>query len=221
MHHTESIQALVEAMNAGDVQVLLIIGGNPVYNAPADLNFAGALANVPFSAHLSLYFDETSALSTWHIPKTHYLETWSDARAFDGTVGISQPLIAPFYGGKSAHEFLAAVLGDGEASSYDMVRQYWQNQVSGDFDGFWQQAVYKGVIDGTAAPIKNPNLSESLAAIEVSEEGMVLNFNFDPNIQDGQHANNGWLQEIPKPISKLVWYNAAYVSLKDAESLNL
>ena len=219
MNHTESIAELTEAMTAGDVKALLIIGGNPVYNAPADLDFITALSNVPFSAHLSLYQDETSAVTTWHVPQTHYLETWSDARAFDGTISISQPLISPFYGGKSAHEFIAAVLGNSDANGYDIVRGYWQSQVSGDFAGFWQKAVYQGSIDGTAAAPKDVSLKE-LPEITLSDE-LELTFKLDPNIQDGRYANNGWLQEVPKPITKIVWDNAAYVRLKDAERLDL
>ncbi len=220
MHHGESIKGLVDAMNAEEVKVLLMVGGNPVYNAPADLNFAGALAKVPFSAHLSLYQDETSTLSTWHIPQTHYLETWSDARSFDGSISIAQPLIAPFYGGKSAHEFLAAILGDAEASGYDLVRNYWKAQVTGDFNGFWQKVVYKGVIEDSHAAPKAVSL-QALPKIELENGGLELSFKFDPNILDGSLANNGWLQEIPKPITKIVWDNAAYVSLKDAERLDL
>ena len=104
----------------------MILGGNPVYNAPADVDFARALEKVGFSAHLSLYDDETSAACLWQLPEAHPLEAWSDARAFDGTASIQQPLIAPLYGGKSAHELLAVLLKSGTLAGYDLVRETWK-----------------------------------------------------------------------------------------------
>src|SRR5467141_930260 len=118
-------------MNAGKVDLLVIIGGNPVYTEPADLNFAEAMSKVQLRVHLSLYDDETSALCHWQIPEAHFLEAWSDGRAYDGTVSIVQPLIAPLYGGKSAHEMLSALIGVSDASGYDIVRGYWQKQNAG------------------------------------------------------------------------------------------
>ena len=109
--HLDELSSLSQSMRAGDVQLLLILGGNPVYSAPADLEFGTALTSVPFSVHLGLHHDETARTTTWHVPQTHFLETWSDARAFDGTATITQPLILPFYRGKSEHELLAG-LGD-------------------------------------------------------------------------------------------------------------
>src|SRR4029077_6575629 len=120
-----SIRDLVADMNAGKVDVLVIVGGNPVYPAAADLQFADALGKVQLRVHLSLYDDETSALCHWQIPEAHFLETWSDARAYDGTVSIVQPLIAPLYGGKSAHEVVAAMSDRPERSAYDIVREHW------------------------------------------------------------------------------------------------
>src|SRR5204862_6170859 len=118
-----SLRELVNDMNAGEVEALLIIGGNPALMAPG---FAEALAKVTFRAHLSLYEDETSRLCDWHVPEAHYMETWSDARAFDGTVTIQQPLIAPLYGGKSAHELVAALSGHADQKSHDIVRETWR-----------------------------------------------------------------------------------------------
>src|SRR6185369_14467198 len=126
-----SLRELVADMNAGQVDVLLILGGNPVYNAPADLDFAAAIRKVPLRIHLSLYKDETSEQCQWHVPEAHYLETWSDARAYDGTVSVIQPLIAPLYSGKSVHEVLAAFLGEPERTGHDIVRDYWQRKFSG------------------------------------------------------------------------------------------
>src|SRR6185503_3542946 len=125
----QSIRDLVAAMNAGAVDILLIVGGNPVYSAPVDLRFAEAMGNVRLRVHLSLYDDETSELCHWQLPQAHFLEAWSDARAYDGTVSIVQPLIAPLYGGKSAHELLAALSDRPERSSYDLVREYWTKEL--------------------------------------------------------------------------------------------
>ena len=106
-----SLRELVKDMESGAVRILLILGGNPVYTAPVDLGFAEQLAKVPLRVHSGLYEDETSAYCHWHIPETHYLESWSDIRAYDGTATILQPLIAPLYSGKSSHEILACAAG--------------------------------------------------------------------------------------------------------------
>jgi len=218
--HGEELAALTSAMQAGDVQLLVMLSGNPLYNAPADLDFAGALGNVPLSVHLGLYLDETGRASTWHVPQTHFLETWSDARAFDGTVTITQPLILPFYRGKSEHELVAALLGGPEAVGYDLVRGHWEQRVSGSFEDFWRESVFRGVVAGSAAP------QASVTAAAVSEplpEGAPLevHFRLDTSVLDGRFANNGWLQELPRPISKLTWDNAAILAAADAEELGV
>ncbi len=222
-NHFRSLSELVADIGAGGVETLVIVGGNPVYTAPADLNFAEALAQVPVSLHLSEHFDETSAVASQHVPKTHYLETWSDARAFDGTATIMQPLISPFYGGKSEHELLAALLGDVNASGYDVVRSYWQSRVEGDFDSFWRQTVYSGVVAGSeAAPADVTLALLPAAATETADpEGLELVFQLDPSILDGRYANNGWLQELPKPLTKITWDNAAFLSPATAEALDV
>lgn len=220
VNQLESLRALVEGMNSGTINTLLILGGNPVYTAPSDLNFAGALAKVT-SIHLSQYLDETSVLATWHIPQTHYLETWSDARAFDGTVSIMQPLISPFYGGKSEHEVLAALLGNPEATSYSLVRETWSRALDSDFEAFWRQAVYAGSIAESSAASHQVNL-QRLSQAEASQTGdYEILFRPDPSIQDGRWANNGWLQEVPKPLTKLTWDNVALLAPKTAETLGV
>ncbi|CAN5838788.1 TAT-variant-translocated molybdopterin oxidoreductase [soil metagenome] len=222
VNHFQSLSELVADVNAGNVETLLILGGNPVYTAPADLDFAAALQRVPTSLHLSEHFDETSALASQHVPKTHYLETWSDARAFDGTVTIMQPLISPFYGGKSEHEMVAAALGQADASGYDLVRNYWQGRVEGDFDGFWRQTVYSGVVAGSAAaPVNVTPAVLELPAAPTAPTGLQLAFRLDPSVLDGRYANNGWLQELPKPLTKITWDNAAFIGPATAEALNV
>ena len=141
-------------MDAGKVEVLLILGGNPVATAPADLQFGERLAKVGFRAHLGLYDDETALLCHWHVPEAHYLESWGDVRASDGTVSIIQPLIAPLYDGKTAHEVLAAAAGR-EQTPYDLVREYWRTQPgAADFERWWRTALHDGLVAGTALPAK-------------------------------------------------------------------
>ena len=313
--HDAGLQAVVGEMKAGRIKTALIIGSNPAYAAPADLKFADALKKVPFTAHVGMYDDETGVLCTWHVPESHYLEQWSDARALDGTVSIVQPLIMPLYEScKSPLEVLAALSGNVNASAYDIVRGYWARQrgfgeaspslagasatgelakgstltqsgasgltsqgvnngtsningggvnaagganatgvvgaagalgngggavengggggrvatgvggaaVAGRaangqdplaFDRFWQDAVHSGVVPGTAAPAVSAGLGAlNLPAQTPVGAGIEVNFRPDPTVWDGRFANNGWLQECPKPITKIVWDNAVLVS---------
>jgi MoCo/4Fe-4S cofactor protein with predicted Tat translocation signal len=234
----ESMRALAEDIGRGDVEWLIIVGGNPVYNAPTDLSFGEKLRSVPNSVHLSLYVDETSAACRWHIPAAHYLEAWSDTRTFDGTASVVQPVIAPLYGGKSAHEFLAVFTNQPNLPGYDAVRRYWQSQHSGpDFEAFWRQSLHEGIIEGTAfAPLSIAPRADLQAALlsnqasatdrtestsEQTTDRFELIFRPDPTIFDGRFANNGWLQELPKPITRLTWDNAVLVSPAAAERLGL
>lgn len=229
----ESLRDLVKDMEAGAVDMLIILGGNPVYNAPADLNFTTHLSKVKLRIHSGLYEDETSYLCHWHVPEAHYLESWGDARAYDGTVTMMQPLIAPLYGGKSVYELLAALLGQPDRSSYDIVRDYWKSQYTGkDFDQFWAKAVHDGFIEGSALPVKSVSFQatfQSPEALPPSREEtqtgdvrpLEIIFRPDPTIFDGRFANNGWLQELPKPLTKLTWDNAALLSPTTAERLGL
>ncbi len=217
-----SMRELVGDMRAGKVDVLMIVGGNPVYSAPPDLGFADALGKVQLRAHLSLYNDETSALCHWHIAEAHFLESWSDARAFDGTASIVQPLIAPMYGGRTAHEFLGATGNRPEQSSHDIVRDYWQSQSrSQNFDLDWRRWLHDGVIPNTAfAAIEvAPKSTPRPQTAEPAAADVELAFRVDPSVADGRFANNGWLQELPKPITKLTWDNAVLVSPAMAERL--
>ena len=260
---TASLRDLVADVNAGQVDVLLILGGNPVYNAPIDFDFAAAIRKVPLRIHLSLYKDETSELCQWHIPEAHYLESWGDARAYDGTISIIQPLIAPLYSGKSVHEVLAVLLGQPERSGYDIVRDYWMRRFaaggqeppiaaqtaapsqgsqsasqpsspgtqsqkpSAEFETFWRKSLHDGFVTNTALQTKGVALKSDWSAQLTgaqppsSTPQFEIVFRPDPTIHDGRFANNGWLQELPKPISKLTWDNAAIVSPATAASLDL
>lgn len=214
---TAGIRELTGDMQAGKVSLLMILGGNPVYDAPADVDFAGALKKVPEGViYHGLYLNETSTLCTWHVNATHYLESWSDARAYDGTASIVQPLVAPLYGGHSEHELLAAFTDHPELSSYDLVRNYWRGQYKGapaDFEAWWRRAVHDGYIGNSALPprtvkAKNAGLP---APPPASVQGLEVLLRPDPSVHDGSWANNGWLQELPKPMNKVTWDNPVLI----------
>ncbi len=236
VHYTEPVEAepvnqlaslaeLVEDMSRGRVSTLLILGGNPVYDAPADFDFRRHLEKVELRIHLGLYDNETSECCHWHLPEAHFFEAWADARAFDGTVTILQPLIEPLYAGRTAIQVLSAWLGEPTKSDYDLVREHWQaRHPGGDFERWWRTALHEGVIAGTALPHKSVALqSGNLAELPPAarSEGLEICFRPDPTVWDGRFANNGWLQELPKPLSKLTWDNAALVSPPTAARLQL
>ncbi|MEX2501726.1 MAG: TAT-variant-translocated molybdopterin oxidoreductase [Trueperaceae bacterium] len=221
--HLDSLRDLVAAMNGGEIGTLVITGGNPVYTAPADLDFAAAMDRVDTTVHLGLYRDETGMRADWHVPETHHLESWSDVRAFDGTATIAQPLIRPFYGGRSPHELLALLAGDPDASAHDLVRATWRERIDGDFEAFWRRAVHRGAVPDSAAPSVDGLSVSDVSGLNLPQGGndLVLLLRPDPSLGDGRWANNGWLQELPKPFSKLTWDNAALLSARTAERLNV
>lgn len=219
-----SLRELADDMAAERVQLLLILDRNPVYDAPADLQFADNMFKVKTRIHWGLYEDETAELCQWHVPGLHYLEMWGDARAFNGTVSIVQPLIAPLYDGKSPYELLAAVLGQSGVSNLDLVRGYWQEQnPGGDFDTTWRTALHNGLMDDTILPAISLSLQANFGSAPPAADGQSLEIVFrpDPSVWDGRFANNGWLQELPRPITKLTWDNAALVSPATADRLGL
>jgi MoCo/4Fe-4S cofactor protein with predicted Tat translocation signal len=280
---TASLAELVADMQAGRVEVLVIVGGNPVFTAPSDLNFADALRKVTVRVHMDLYHDETADLCQWHVPEAHFLESWGDVRSFDGTVSLIQPLVAPIYDGRTAVELLAVMNGT-PANTMDLVKDYWTRAYAGQTtpawtlrqangaayataDAFWRHALHDGFIastsmlatsgqtapagsapaaasgqsgspaarpaaapasgaagraTGAAAPAPAAGRQSGTAPVAippppVSASGMEIVFRPDPHILDGRFANNGWLQELPKPLSKVTWDNVAYISPKTAE----
>jgi molybdopterin-containing oxidoreductase family iron-sulfur binding subunit len=275
----ESLQELLNDIDGGRVELLVIVGGNPVYNTPADLKLdKNRMFKTKLRVHLSQYKDETSDLCHWNIPESHYLETWSDTRAYDGTVSIVQPLIEPLYQSKSAHELLAVFTPQYDKKPYDIVRDYWrgaspqpdgtrqtagagnetasgrgssptvregaatptsQPTPSGDFESWWRKCVHDGFVPNTALPVKSVSAKTDASATNTGGTSAVpasgspivresstngtfeLVFRTDPTIYDGRFANNGWLQELPKPLSKLTWDNAALVSPNTARQLGL
>ena len=227
INQNESIKDLVSDISAGKVDLLVILGGNPAYDAPADLDFANVLKNgkIPLCVHLGLYQNETAELCQWHVNQAHELEAWGDARAYDGTVSIIQPLIAPLYNGKSAVEFVALLSGQADTTGYDLVRAYWQKQHAGaDFDSFWRKSLHDGWIEGTALAAKSVTAKAGIfapASPDATANAIELNIRRDPTIYDGQFSNNGWLQELPKPMNKLTWDNAVLIGPKMAERLQI
>jgi molybdopterin-containing oxidoreductase family iron-sulfur binding subunit len=219
----ESLRELCADMHAGKVHTLVILGSNPVYDAPHDFDFASKLKKVAATIHVSPYFDETAGYCKWHVAESHFLESWGDARAFDGTVSVIQPLIAPLYHTHSQREVLAAFSDKPGISDYDAVRGRLQSgNTGGDFEKFWRKTLNDGVVANSAyAPLSgiaskfNPGSLAPLKARPADE--MEFIFRPDPSVFDGRFANNGWLQEVPKPISKLTWDNAAMMGPRTAE----
>jgi MoCo/4Fe-4S cofactor protein with predicted Tat translocation signal len=223
VNQLESLRTLCNDMAAGLVDTLVILAGNPVYDAPHDFDFTAKLKKVRNAVHLSSHFDETSEYCQWHVAESHYLEAWGDARAFDGTLSIVQPLIAPLYSTLSAYEVLAAFSDKPGISAYDAIRERMKTAHSGaDFEKFWRKSLHDGVVAGTALTAVSVAPTATLPASNpVSADTLEFIFRPDPSVYDGRFANNGWLQELPKPVTKLTWDNAAMVSPKTAESLGL
>ncbi len=232
VNEMESIRELAADMHAGKVETLLIVGGNPVYNAPADLEFEKALNNVGLRLRLGIYNDETSYRCHWFVPQAHYLESWSDERAYDGTACIVQPLIAPLYDNHSAHEIFGALLGNPGRTPHEWVRGYWADQKLAtpvEYETFWETSLERGVVSGTAFPAKAVTPKADFAASigqgrtdSTSGAGLMeIVFLPDPTIWDGSYTNNSWLQELPKPLSTITWDNPAYISPNTAQQLGL
>ena len=219
------LQSLVADMNAGKVKWLVMLGTNPLYNAPADLQFAEAFNNVPNTVHLGSHVDETGFYSDWHIPKAHYLESWTDCRAYDGTISIVQPMIAPLYGGVTPHDVLATLI-DPSLGAYDAVLATAKTYIQGDFPTGWRKALHDGWVAGTAfQPASAAGTPKAMppAAPAAQPAGKTLEVRFltDPSLYDGRYGNNGWLQELPKQVTNLSWDNAALVSLATMETLGI
>jgi molybdopterin-containing oxidoreductase family iron-sulfur binding subunit len=218
-----SLKSLVDDMAAGDVKMLIMLDGNPLYDAPSDFNFAEAMDTVPMRVYLGLHENETARLSHWHIPAVHDMESWSDARAHDGTISLAQPLIAPLYDGKSSTELLSAMLDDIPKAGYDILREHWEAARPGiNFEKFWNTSLSTGMVEGTTLPTKplraRTQVTPSVAAERGALEAVILP---DPSIYDGRFANNGWLQEAPKPLTKLTWDNAVHISPATAQAQGL
>src|SRR5579864_2791063 len=232
-NQNDSLKELIADMRGGKVELLIILSGNPVYDAPSDFGFYDALknTNIPLRIHLGQHNNETAELCHWHVNEAHYLEAWGDTKAYDGTVSIVQPLIAPLYGGKSVLELLAPFAGQGEATGYALVQNYWKSHppqinVAGlppEFDEVWRKSLEQGWIDGTTAQPKTVSAKNTNfpASTSTADQGIEVIFRPDPSIYDGQFANNGWLQELPKPMSKMTWDNPLLMGPKMADRMGI
>ncbi|HEX8799874.1 MAG TPA: molybdopterin oxidoreductase, partial [Terriglobales bacterium] len=219
---TAALKELVDDMNGGKVDLLLIVGGNPVYDAPADFKFGEAMGKVQLRVQHSLYQNETTDFVHWHINATHYLEQWGDGRSLDGTATLTQPLIAPLYDGKSEYEFIEAITGSSATTGYEIVRRYWQGKVPGDFEPAWRKALHDGFVAGTAFQAKTVSAKGSVPAASRTNTGpLEVMLRRDPTIYDGTFSNNAWLQETPKSMTQICWDNAVQMSVKTAEKLGL
>ncbi len=220
---TADLAELVEAMNGGSVDTLVMLGGNPVYDAPADLDFAAALEQVAHSVHLSSHLDETSRLADWHLPESHYLESWGDARAANGSRSVIQPLIAPLHDSRSTVEILGLLAGGAHRPGYELVRETWQEVSTGDdFEKGWRRVLHDGLLaDDQAASV---DVAVDLAAVEPPDAaGDGMEVTFQPSLAsfDGRFANLGWLQELPDAMTKIVWDNAAILSPATATEIGV
>jgi len=221
---------LAAALGSGQVQALLVLGGNPVYTAPADYDLAGTLPKVPFTAYLGLHQNETAGACQWLVPQAHYLEAWGDARARDGTVSLAQPLIAPLYDGKTPAEVLATLVGEGNLSAHQLLREEWMRAHPGaGFEALWEAALQRGFLPGTALPpvaaapnaAALPALVGRLKSPTDADGTLEITFREDPSVHDGTFANVAWLQELPDPLSKQTWGNAALMGPATARKLEL
>jgi Fe-S-cluster-containing dehydrogenase component len=245
------LDGLATDMHAGKVDTLLILGANPAHAAPPELDWNGALAKVPNSACVSFYRDETAAGCLWHAPLAHDLEAWGDARAWDGTVSLQQPLIEAFTPAWTPAMAIAALRGIADPDPRSILEEYWRPRLGEGFEAVWRDALRKGVLvagdatktattatatggSGITDSLPEANLAVTPAADGPAENatgdavagglatgGLEVEFRPDPVIWDGRYAFHPWLQETPKPFSQLVWDNAAYLSPGTAKSLGL
>jgi molybdopterin-containing oxidoreductase family iron-sulfur binding subunit len=227
----ESLGRLANEMKNGAVDTLVITARNPAYTAPVDLSFGDLASSVPNAIYRGLYEDETSARCAWHIPAAHPFESWADARAQDGTQSLVQPMIAPLFNGITEIELLSAFLGEADKSAYQILKEFWQQKAGAvDFERKWEGWLADGIIAGTAAPLERVevqwgSLSSALRASKQLSQpdpaALEVSFAADYKVHDGRFANNAWLQELPDPVTKLTWDNAALISPTTARDLEL
>jgi Fe-S-cluster-containing dehydrogenase component len=220
-----SLIELVGSLNAGEVQLLVVIGTNPAFTAPADVNFVGAVPRAKLRVHLGSHVDETAVLCHWHIPEAHPLEAWSDLRGHDGTIGVVQPVIEPLYGGKSWHELLGALGNQPDRSGYQIVREAWRAAMPGEgFEALWQVVLHDGLLRESQRSTREPGLALRgwpPRAEKPPAGSLEIVFRPDPFLLDGRYANNAWLCELPRSITQLTWDNALLVSPEDAQRLGI
>lgn len=220
-----ALKSLVDELSAGKVSTLVILGGNPAFTAPYDLHLADAIKKAAHSIYLGPDVNETAAVAKWHIPEAHYLESWGDAQSADGTAAVQQPLIEPLYQGKTGAEVAAYLTGYKDQSGYDIVANYWKTQPSVGSTVAWNKALNDGVIASKLPEVKVTadvaKAKAAVAALPKRQSDLEVSFHPSFTVFDGSYANNAWAQELPDPMTKLVWGNAAMVSPATAKRLNL
>ncbi|MBL4886429.1 MAG: TAT-variant-translocated molybdopterin oxidoreductase [Planctomycetaceae bacterium] len=231
--HAQAIQSLADEITAGTVETLIVLGGNPVYNTPSDINFEELMSKVPTTIRLGQYDDETSLASQWYVPETHDFEAWGDGRSWDGSLGIRQPLLSPLHKGVSDIELLAILLQQDERNGQQIVRKTTGILVKGLTNNVWQQAIHDGFFPKTALlTIKNLAITEDLSAklapwaeqvksAKSDKSSLEVVYSLDDCVHDGRFANNAWLQELPASLTKLTWDNVATISPNTASQLNV
>ncbi len=218
--------ALLSKASAGQLKTLVVLGGNPLMNAPADLSFDAAISKIENTIHLSGYRDETSHAVKWHVPMTHYLEAWGDARSSDGTASIIQPMIEPLFGGHSGVEVLSLVVSGEDLRGYDIVRKTWESILPGAFEKSWRKVLHDGLLENSAltpvtASVDVDRISAAMSEVSAADSVLEVVFAVSPQVYDGRFANNGWLMEMPHPITKITWDNVAMISIATAKQLGL
>ncbi|MEM8930157.1 MAG: TAT-variant-translocated molybdopterin oxidoreductase, partial [Acidobacteriota bacterium] len=224
----EDLSDLVASIERDEVTTLLVLGANPVYTSPGDLDVAAAMDKVPLRIHLGTYIDETGERCHWHVPESHALESWGDLKGFDGTAALVQPIIQTLYDSHTAIDVVAALLGQSSISAEGHVSATWRQRHAGpdagefsavDFKKAWRRALHDGMVVGTRATALDVSVDATAAVAtlaEASGSDIELIFRLDPTVLDGRYANNGWLQEAPKPITLLTWDNALLMSPRTA-----
>lgn len=228
---TQSFSDLARELERGAVETLVVLDTNPVYAAPAGIDAKALFSRVPTTVDAGLYENETARVCQWFVPLTHYLESWGDARAYDGTVSFVQPLVRPLFRGRTLSEILAVFAGDPLPDAQRLLRERWQSEKrEGDFEVFWGDALKRGFLPGSALEKTWPdlslqNLGPALARLSSTprpaEGALEIAFHASPSVYDGRVANNAWLLELPRPITKLTWGNAAMMSARTAARLGV
>ena len=220
---------LCKKMKNGSIENLIILGGNPVYNAPADLKFESLIKNVQNIVHLSNIYDETSKRSNWHIAESHFFENWGDAMSYDGYPSVIQPQIRPLFQSHTAIDLLIPIIYGKESSSYDFIREVWKSNIikNSNFEKQWNKVLHDGVHQKPLLKAYKALSSKQLSTASLNTKLKVKSDKFEvvfiasPSTYDGRYANNGWLQEVPKPITQLTWDNAALISMSVAKKLKI
>ncbi len=220
------LSELLSEMRRRKAQTLMILGGNPSYDTPADMEFSRLLRDVPTSIYLGEYENETKHDAQWFVPEAHYLESWGDARALNGSVSLIQPLLTPLQGGRVQAELLSALLAPEPPSLYGLLRASWQRRHGGyGFEPFWKSTLTVGVQADSASSPFHGLQDEDAATRALSRlwprDGLEINFLDDPGVYDGRFANNGWLLEFPRPLTRHCWGNAAFMGPGMASELSV